>query len=146
MLAALQLQGREELVVDIQYADNGPGWILVLLRNVDALLQLSPLSTTKLCIGCVSLYPSANNGNNNTAIEVRAFYPGINCLIEDPVTGSLNASIGQYLFSKKLVPFPYVASQGQCIGFKGRVYVHEVKGQIFIGGETRTCISGTVTL
>jgi predicted PhzF superfamily epimerase YddE/YHI9 len=66
---------------------------------------------------------------------------------EDPVTGSLNASVGQWLIGVGLMPERYVASQGTALGRKGRVYLErDSAGQVWVGGNTLTCIDGTVDL
>jgi predicted PhzF superfamily epimerase YddE/YHI9 len=79
-------------------------------------------------------------------IEVRAFSPKVTS-VEDPVTGSLNASLGQWLLAAGRVTAPYVASQGTVMGRRGRVHVsRDGDGQVWIGGGTVTCVSGTVEL
>jgi PhzF family phenazine biosynthesis protein len=79
--------------------------------------------------------------------EVRAFFPGNNGLAEDPVTGSLNAAMGQWLIGAGLAPDSYVASQGTCLARAGRVYVHrDEQNQVWVGGESVTCIKGSVQL
>jgi predicted PhzF superfamily epimerase YddE/YHI9 len=79
--------------------------------------------------------------------EVRAFFPTQNGLSEDPVTGSLNAALGQWLIGAGLAPAQYVASQGTALGRAGRVHVQrDADGQVWVGGDTVTCISGQVRL
>ena len=80
------------------------------------------------------------------AFEVRAFFPGNNGLAEDPVTGSLNAALAQWLIGAGLAPSSYVASQGTALGRAGRVHVQQDGPQIWVGGHSTTCISGTVLL
>ena len=80
------------------------------------------------------------------AFEVRAFFPGNNGLAEDPVTGSLNAALAQWLIGAGLAPARYVASQGTALGRAGRVHVEQDGSDIWVGGHTVTCISGTVRL
>ena len=95
-----------------------------------------------LNIGVAGPYPS---GSAET-IEVRAFSPMITS-IEDPVTGSLNASLGQWLLESGRFAAPYVASQGTAMGRRGRVHVsRDADGQVWVGGGTVTCVSGTVEL
>ena len=80
------------------------------------------------------------------AIEVRAFTPKITS-IEDPVTGSLNASIGQWLLASSRVTAPYVASQGTALGRQGRVHITaDGDGTVWVGGGTVTCVAGEVDL
>ena len=79
--------------------------------------------------------------------EVRAFFPGNNGLTEDPVTGSLNAAMGQWLMGAGLAPDSYVASQGTCLARAGKVYVHrDEQNQVWVGGESATCIQGSVKI
>ena len=79
--------------------------------------------------------------------EVRAFFPKHGALTEDPVTGSLNASLGQWLTAAGHAAAPYTASQGAALGRDGRVYIdQDPDGTIWVGGEVVTCIQGTVEI
>jgi PhzF family phenazine biosynthesis protein len=128
-------------VADIQWADNGPGWVGVLLADADAVLNLKPGVVT-LDVGVVGLYPPGSP----EAIEVRAFTGQVSS-VEDPVTGSLNASLAQWLTSTGRLTAPYVSSQGTVMGRRGRVHItQDDTGQIWVGGGTVTCINGTVEL
>ena len=128
-------------IVDIEWADNGPGWIAVLLASAQAVLAVQP-GDVDLDIGIAGPYPQGGPA----AWEVRAFSPQVSSG-EDPVTGSLNASLGLWLFASGRVTAPYVASQGTVLGRQGRVYVsRDDDGQVWVGGGTITCISGTVAL
>jgi PhzF family phenazine biosynthesis protein len=81
------------------------------------------------------------------ALEVRAFTPQIGAPGEDPVTGSLNASLAQWLLATGRVTAPYLASQGTALGRRGRVHIsRDEDGQVWVGGGTVTCVSGTVEL
>jgi predicted PhzF superfamily epimerase YddE/YHI9 len=80
------------------------------------------------------------------AFEVRAFFPGNNGMTEDPVTGSLNAALAQWLIGAGLAPSRYVASQGTALGRAGRVFVEQSGSDIWIGGGSVTCVDGVVTL
>ena len=127
--------------VDIAWADNGPGWVAVLLPSAEAVLAIRP-GAVDMDIGVVGPYPDGAP----EALEVRAFSPQITS-IEDPVTGSLNASLGQWLLGAGRVTAPYVASQGTAMGRRGRVHVsRDADGQVWVGGGTITCVSGTVEL
>lgn len=140
ILRALRLN-RDE-VVDLAWIDNGPGWVGVLLADANAVLSLKPDPSAfgGLNIGVVGLYPRGSE----CAIEVRAF--GFDSGFgEDPVTGSLNASIAQWLGGTRL-PLSYVASQGTVLQRRGRVHLETLDGQVWVGGETRVTISGTVDL
>jgi PhzF family phenazine biosynthesis protein len=128
-------------IVDIAWADNGPGWVAVLLASAEAVLAVKP-GVVDLDIGVVGPHPSGSPA----ALEVRAFSPQISG-VEDPVTGSLNASVGQWLLGSGRVTAPYVASQGTALGRRGRVHVsRDADGQVWVGGGTITCVSGTVDL
>lgn len=126
-------------VVDAQWVDNGPGWIALLLGSAEAVLAVDPgrLTGTEK-IGIVGPYPAGSP----TQFEVRAFFPGG----EDPVTGSLNAGIGQWLIGTGQAPEAYIASQGTGLGRRGRVHVERVGDDIWVGGDTVVGIEGTVTL
>jgi predicted PhzF superfamily epimerase YddE/YHI9 len=78
--------------------------------------------------------------------EVRAFYPKDGVEVEDPVTGSLNASLAQWLLGSGRASAPYVARQGTALGRAGRVHVSRDDGAIWIGGGTITCIAGETEL
>ena len=136
---ALRLPGAA--IVETTWIDNGPGWVGVLLRDAEAVLGLEPAwaSFGDLKIGVVGAY-----ADGPVAVEVRAFCPGYG-MPEDPVTGSLNAGIGQWLAGRTL-PTSYVASQGTALQRAGRVHVSLVDGEIWVGGDTRTTVSGTVSL
>jgi PhzF family phenazine biosynthesis protein len=140
VLAALALT--DDDVVDLSWGDNGPGWVVALLRDADAVLAVRPdwSSFGDLEIGVAGPYPPGSE----CAVEVRAFCPSIG-VVEDPVTGSLNASIGQWLAGDRL-PTSYVASQGTVLGRAGRVYVEKDGDTVWVGGDAATTIKGTVGL
>ena len=128
-------------IVDIQWADNGPGWVAVLLASADAVLAIEP-GPVDGDIGVVGLYPAGSP----EALEVRAFTGQVS-MVEDPVTGSLNASLAQWLTSTGRLTAPYVACQGTALGRRGRVTItQDADGQIWVGGGTLTCVNGTVEL
>jgi PhzF family phenazine biosynthesis protein len=129
-------------VVDARWIDNGPGWVGVLLRDADAVLAVRPdwAEFGDLEVGVVGPYPAGAE----CAIEVRAFCPSIG-VVEDPVTGSLNASIGQWLAGDRL-PTSYIASQGTVLGRRGRVHVECEGDTVWVGGEVSTAIAGEVSL
>jgi len=131
-------------VVEARWIDNGPGWLGVLLSNADAVLDLEPdfgPSAGQQSIGVVGLYPTGADA----AVEVRAFFSdGGGPLREDPVTGSLNASVAQWLTSTRRVKAPYVARQGAKVGRDGRVSVTEADGELWIAGSAVVTVRGTV--
>jgi PhzF family phenazine biosynthesis protein len=132
----------QDAIVDAQWADNGPGWVAVLLESADAVLALEP-KFTELDLGVVGPHPEGSA----EAFEVRAFFPKGGALVEDPVTGSLNASLAEWLLRTGRARAPYVASQGTVLGRAGRVHIsQDADGTIWVGGGTVTCISGDVDL
>jgi PhzF family phenazine biosynthesis protein len=140
LLRALALS--DDDVVDARWIDNGPGWVGVLLRDAAAVLAVQPdwSAFGDLEVGVVGAYPAGSE----CAVEVRAFCPGLG-IVEDPVTGSLNASIGQWLAGDRL-PSSYVASQGTVLGRRGRVHVEREGDTVWVGGEAETMITGEVAL
>ena len=129
-------------IVDASWADNGPGWVAVLLDSADAVLAVKP-GPTDLNLGVVGPYPASSPA----AFEVRAFFPKDGITVEDPVTGSLNASLAAWLLRTGRAVAPYVASQGTALGRAGRVHVsRDADGTIWVAGGTVTCVSGQVEL
>ncbi|GAA0911642.1 PhzF family phenazine biosynthesis protein [Nonomuraea longicatena] len=127
-------------IVDAQWADNGPGWVAVLLGSAEEVLALRP-APSDYKIGVVGPHP---DGSPN-AFEVRAFFPPEG---EDPVTGSLNASVAQWLLGSGRASAPYVAAQGTVLGRQGRVLISrdDHDGTVWVGGSAVTCVNGTVAL
>jgi PhzF family phenazine biosynthesis protein len=130
-------------VVDAKWVDNGPGWVGVLLNDAHDVLALKPDPTAfdGLEVGVVGPW---KDGGSDADVEVRAFTPG-DGIGEDPVTGSLNASLGQWLAGSRL-PEAYVAAQGTAIGRRGRVHVRREGDTVWVGGETRTTLRGEADL
>ncbi|HET7589495.1 MAG TPA: PhzF family phenazine biosynthesis protein [Solirubrobacterales bacterium] len=138
--AALGLDPAEMLAVE--WVDNGPGWIAVLLQSAERVLELQP-GSVDLDIGVAGFHPPGAEA----AIEVRAFFPVNGVAAEDPVTGSLNASLAQWLLGSGRLAAPYLATQGSAIGRAGRVRIdQDEEGTIWVGGRTETLISGRVSL
>jgi PhzF family phenazine biosynthesis protein len=129
-------------IVDAQWADNGPGWVAVLLADADAVLAATPAYADR-DLGLVGPHPEGAEA----AFELRAFFPKHGWLVEDPVTGSLNAAVAEWLLRTGRATAPYVARQGTAIGRAGRVHVtRDDDGTIWIGGGTVTCVRGEVAL
>lgn len=128
-----------------QWADNGPGWIGVLLGSRAEVLALKPdfAAMQGLAVGVVG--PSKPGDDTDAQYEVRAFIPG-DGIAEDPVTGSLNASLGQWLIGAGIAPAKYTAAQGTAIGRAGRVHIEKIGTDVWVGGESVTCIEGTATI
>lgn len=140
-LDALNLRFEDSL--DAQWVDNGPGWMAIRLRSRDDVLAVQPnwLKLKGQMIGLVG----ACAKEADTQFELRAFAGDV-LEGEDPVTGSLNASVGQWLIETGIAPKRYVASQGTALGREGRVSVEQVDGEVWVGGEVISCISGTISL
>jgi PhzF family phenazine biosynthesis protein len=129
-------------IVDASWADNGPGWVAVLLDSADAVLAVKP-GPTDLDLGVAGPYPAGSP----TAFEVRAFFPKDGVTVEDPVTGSLNASLAAWLLRTGRAAAPYVVSQGTALGRRGRVHIsRDSDGTIWVAGGTVTCVFGQVEL
>jgi len=130
-------------IVDAQWADNGPGWVAVMLRDAEAVLALRPGSIEEMDIGAVGRHPDGGEAQ----WELRAFFPKDGATVEDPVTGSLNASVAQWLLGSGHATAPYVAAQGTALGRRGRAHItQDEDGTIWVGGGTVTCVSGQVEL
>jgi PhzF family phenazine biosynthesis protein len=133
-------------ILDGRWADNGPGWVAVRLASAEAVLAVRPRDDggDHLDLGIVGPYPAVSE----CAYELRAiFSDGQGNLLEDPVTGSLNASVAEWLIGDGLVSPPYVASQGTVLGRTGRAHIsQDGSGTIWVGGETRTFIAGDVEI
>jgi PhzF family phenazine biosynthesis protein len=130
-------------IVHGAWCDNGPGWRAVMLRDAEQVLALRPDSARLAGIEVGVVGPHAGG---DCAFEVRAFFPVAAGLIEDPVTGSLNAALAQWLIGAGLAPPRYVASQGTALGRAGRVHVERDGETIWIGGDSVICIAGEVDL
>ena len=172
MVAALGLKASQ--IVAAQLLDNGPVWLSLLLDSPDTVLQLQPNNAALLQlqahVGVAALYPvepaqtTALIGRANREarafdqrhapreatptidLEVRSFVAATT-VYEDPVTGSLNASLAQWLMADGILPTHYTASQGLCLERAGLVYLErDAAGQVWVGGDVVTCVDGHVTL
>jgi len=174
LLTALGLQTNQ--VMDSQILNNGPEWWAFLLDDVETVRNLAPDHLALKQLG-VKVGVAAKTGQENIAspllisrsnreskafagkslrheatdkpdaqLEVRAFAAAIG-ITEDPVTGSLNASLSQWLIGSGEMPTDYVASQGSALGREGRVHIQQdTQGQVWVGGDTVICIEGHVAL
>ena len=168
---ALGLQSAQILAA--QVLDNGPVWLALLLDSVESVLQLAPdhrrLEKLGINVGVAACYPPQETpfliarANREARafdievrekqhipalpdLEVRAFAAAIG-IDEDPVTGSLNAGLAQWLIAEGHRSGRYLASQGVCLGCAGQVYIEQdAHGQVWVGGESVTCIKGQVML
>jgi len=140
--AAQVLRIATDDIVAAQWVDNGPGWMAVMLASAGAVRALRP-GSIDFDLGVIGPHPPGAP----EAFEVRAFFPKDGVTVEDPVTGSLNASLAQWLLSTGQATAPYVASQGGALGRAGRVHIsQDPDGTIWVGGGTVTCIDGEVDL
>lgn len=130
-------------IVDHQWCDNGPGWQAVLLESAEQVLAIAPdpQVLADLDVGVIGPHSSGD-----IDFEVRAFFPGNTGLTEDPVTGSLNAALAQWLIGSGRAPESYLAAQGTAMGRAGRVHVMREGDDIWIGGRCVTVISGEVRI
>ncbi|MES2978571.1 MAG: PhzF family phenazine biosynthesis protein [Pseudomonadota bacterium] len=156
-----------------QFLDNGPVWLGLLLDSPDTVLQLKPdhraLHALDVKVGAAALHERPASAGligraNREArafastasvaeeeafepdLEVRGFAAAIG-IEEDPVTGSLNASLAQWLIAEGVLPERYAASQGVCLGRAGQVHItRDAAGQVWVGGQSVTCIDGHVSL
>jgi PhzF family phenazine biosynthesis protein len=135
------------------WCDNGPNWRGVMLHSAEQVLALRPDSAVLAGLDIGVVGPRGKVGvvgahtDSDTQFEVRAFFPGNNGLCEDPVTGSLNAALAQWLIGAGLAPERYVAAQGTAMAREGRVHIErDASGTIWVGGASVTCIDGRVTL
>jgi PhzF family phenazine biosynthesis protein len=136
-LAELLRIDRSE-IVDAAWADNGPGWVAVLLRDAEAVLALKP-GIVDVDLGVVGPHPAGSAAD----FEVRAFFPLNGATVEDPVTGSLNASLASWLLSSGRAQAPYVAAQGTALGRAGRAHISvDEGGQIWVAGNTVSWVDG----
>ncbi len=125
------------------WVDNGPGWVAVMLESRDAVLALKPdfAAMLPLEVGVVGRCPPGHDAQ----FEVRAFIPG-GGPSEDPVTGSLNASLAQWMIGAGMAPQRYVAAQGTALGRAGRVFIEQSEQTVWVGGGCVAVVSGQVAL
>lgn len=126
-----------------QWVDNGPGWCAVMLPSAERVLSLAPDFSVIRDVKLGVVGPQAEG--HDAAFEVRAFVPSLG-VPEDPVTGSLNAGLAQWLIGAGLAPQRYVAAQGTARQRAGRVYVERLGDDTWIGGDVAMVIDGTVTI
>lgn len=128
------------------WTDNGPGWLSVMLGSRKEVLALEPdyAALSDLSIGVIGPWNVRDDGKQ-AQFEVRAFAMGCG-VNEDPVTGSLNAGLAQWLIGNGLAPEHYIVSQGTRLGRAGRVHVDLEDGKIWIGGMTTTLVAGVLRL
>ena len=133
-------------IIDSRWADNGPGWAVLLLDSAAEVLALEPVptSTERLDLGVVGPHPAGSE----SAWELRAFYTDhLGILREDPVTGSLNAAVAHWLFTTGRVSGGYLATQGTRVQRSGRIRLdRDDDGTIWVGGRTQSVLTGIAEL
>ena len=145
VLRALQIGA--DAVLGVEWIDNGPGWLGVRLHDAAAVRALVPdfVAMCGLNVGVVGAWPAGSAVD----VEVRAFVPDLG-VPEDPVTGSLNAGLAQWLIGSGVLPARYVAGQGHALGRDGRVHVEHIAAGawagVWIAGDVTRCIAGTLRL
>ena len=132
--------GREQ-IVDAQWVSNGPGWVAVLMDSAEAALAVQPVAAHDRVIDVGVVGPHTGG---DADFEIRGFFSvASGTLVEDPVTGSLNASVAQWLFESGRAHGSYVAAQGTKLGRRGRVHLsQDANGQVWVAGASRTLFSG----
>jgi PhzF family phenazine biosynthesis protein len=144
-------------VLDHAWCDNGPNWRAVLLGSAEQVLSLVPDPSVLGALDVGVVAPHRRGGRSGSGwglagspadvdFEVRAFFPGRCGLAEDPVTGSLQAAVAAWLIGAGHAPSRYVARQGTRLGRDGRVYIAQQGDDIWVGGDSITCIRGIVRL
>jgi len=141
IVAALSLRRAD--ILDHQWVDNGPGWSAIRLASAEAVLALQPdwAALRGIKLGVVG----AQAAGHDAQFEVRALIgegPGF----EDPVTGSLNASLAQWLIASGIAPEAYVAAQGARLARAGRVHIAREADTVWVGGSSVSCVRGDVSL
>jgi PhzF family phenazine biosynthesis protein len=162
-IAAVLGVARAEIVAH-EHCDNGPGWMAVMLGSAERVLSLTPRLSSEpaLEIGVVAAHGGAARAagapgkvgvvgaqatEHDADFEVRAFFPAPGgTLAEDPVTGSLNAVLAQWLIDSGRAPRRYVAAQGTAMGRAGRVFVEHDGTDVWIGGQVVTVVEGSIAL
>ncbi|SFU82648.1 phenazine biosynthesis protein PhzF family [Methylobacterium sp. 174MFSha1.1] len=133
-----------EAIVEARWADNGPGWIGVMLGSAEAVLAVEPVRRHegRIDIGLVGAHPP----DAEVAWEIRTlFSDGAGALVEDPVTGSFNAAVAGWLRETGRATGPYIAAQGTRLGRRGQIFV-DYDGADWVGGRTLTVAEGTIPL
>jgi PhzF family phenazine biosynthesis protein len=142
VLSALGLQ--RDQVLQAQWLDNGPRWLGLLLDRAATVLALEPDHAALKTLAKVGVIGPHDPGAA-CQFEVRGFAAPIG-IPEDPVTGSLNASLAQWLIGAGVAPVRYVAAQGTRLGRAGRVHIAQVDGRVWVGGHSVSCIRGELVL
>jgi len=135
-----------DAIMASNWVDNGSGWLAIMLRSREGVLALRPnySTLTGLKVGVFAAFNPLKDGDS-AQFEVRAFSVE-DVGHEDPVTGSLNAGLAQWLIGSRIAPSEYIVSQGTVLKRMGRVYIEQNGSQIWVGGMVRTCVMGKLML
>ena len=131
-------------IVAASWADNGPGWVAILLDSAEAVLSVEPQRhcAQRMDVGLVGPHPEGSD----IAYELRAFFTdAYGAVVEDTVTGRLNASVAQWLKTLGKVDDGYRAAQGTCIDRSGRIDIEYAGEDTWVGGSVSTMFSGHST-
>ena len=135
-------------VEDMAWIDNGPGWVGVDLGSAEAVVAVVPdvAAFTDLKVTVIGRWDAATAAELGADVEVRAFYADGREFGEDPVTGSANAGLAQWLVGTGALPSSYTSRQGSVIGREGRVRLEAVEGEVWVSGDAVIRIVGEVDL
>jgi PhzF family phenazine biosynthesis protein len=138
----------DDEVEDMAWIDNGPGWVGVDLGSADAVVAVEPdvAAFTDLKVTILGRWDPASAADLGADVEVRAFYADGRDFGEDPVTGSANAGLAQWLIGTGALPATYTSRQGSVIGREGRVRLEAADGQVWVSGDAVTRIMGQADL
>ena len=130
-------------IVAAEWVDNGPGWLGILFDSAEEVLALEPVTSYSRRMDVGVIGPSAVG---DVKFELRTFFSNhVGAIVEDPVTGSFQASAAQWMIGSGRAKAPYVTAQGTKLGRRGRAYIEQEGGSIWIGGDTQTLCSGEAT-
>jgi PhzF family phenazine biosynthesis protein len=127
-------------IVAAEWVDNGPGWLGILFSSAEEVLALEPVTSypRRMDIGVIGPF-----SEGDIKFELRTFFSNhVGAIVEDPVTGSFQASVAQWMIGSGRATAPYVTAQGTKLGRRGRAYIEQEGGSIWIGGDTQTLCSG----
>lgn len=146
ILAGLAVEA--SLVRDMAWIDNGPGWVGVDLGDAEAVVALVPdlAAFTDLKVTVLGRWDDARADELGADVEVRAFFADGRDFTEDPVTGSANAGLAQWLIGSGALPAAYTSRQGSVIGREGRVRLEAVDATVWVSGDAVTRVAGRVDL
>jgi PhzF family phenazine biosynthesis protein len=138
----------DDAVEDMAWIDNGPGWVGVDLGSAESVVAVEPdvAAFTDLKVTILGRWDPASAAELGADVEVRAFYADGRDFGEDPVTGSANAGLAQWLIGTGALPSSYTSRQGSVIGREGRVRLEAADGQVWVSGDAVTRIAGEVDL